>query len=345
MMGLSAGKYWRMRRLADGNGLYKMMAIDQRVLIADPLAKRLGVAKATHGDIARFKEIVVEALAPHVSALLLDPYYGYPGAIHALPASCGLLTAAEDAPPRKDDQGAIYTDANPNWSVAKAVRAGSDAIKLLVFYRPDAPAAACRHQQELVRQIGAACKQYDVPHILEILDYPLISDALDQTRVDAAYGDRIIESIETFAAPEYGVDIFKMPAPVRSAPDSRDAGAVKNAERAFERMNQACGRPWVLLSAGVSDEEFYKLLDMAFDAGASGFLAGRALWQRSIATYPDADAMRATLRGQGLAYLERVNKLADEKALPWHRHACWQGQPQLADAGESFMQTYPEMVH
>jgi DeoC/LacD family aldolase len=141
MTELSAGKYWRMRRLADYKGRYKMMAIDQRVLIAEPLAKRLGVSKATHGDISRFKEVVVEMLAPHVSALLLDPYYGYPGAIHVLPASCGLLTAAEDAPPRKDAEGALYTDSNSNWSVAKAVRAGSDAIKLLVFYRPDAPRA------------------------------------------------------------------------------------------------------------------------------------------------------------------------------------------------------------
>jgi tagatose 1,6-diphosphate aldolase len=344
MTELSAGKYWRMRRLADNKGLFKMMAIDQRVLIADPLAKRLGVAKATHRDIATFKEIVVETLAPHVSALLLDPYYGYPGAIHALPASCGLLTAVEDAPPRKDEVGGLYTNANPSWSVAKAVRAGSDAIKLLVFYRPDAPAAAREHQENLVRQVGAACMQHDVPHILEILDYPLATDAADQAKVDAAYGDRIIESIETFAGSEYGVDVFKMPAPVRKAPEAADKTAVRNAERAFERMAKACGRPWVLLSAGVADDEFYALLDLAYEAGASGFLAGRALWQRSIQAYPDADAMRATLRGQGLAYLTRINELTEMKALPWHRHACWDGHPRLADAGERFMSTYPEAV-
>lgn len=341
MTGLSAGKYWRMRRLADDRGLYKMMAIDQRMLIAGPIAKRLGVEKASHQDIAEFKQVVVENLAPHVSALLLDPYYGYPGAIHVLPARCGLLTAAEDAPADNID-GGLHTHANPNWSVAKAVRAGSDAIKLLVFYRPDAPAAARKHQEDLVRRIGADCRAHDVPHVLEILDYDLPTDAADQARIDAGYGERLIESVKIFAAPEYGVDIFKMPAPVKRAPDPKDAVAMKAAETAFQRMSDACGRPWVLLSAGVSDEAFFTLLDLSYQAGASGYLAGRALWQRSLGSYPDRDAMSATLQGEGLAYLNRINALTDAKALPWERHPCWKGGLQLAGRGEGFMSAYPE---
>ncbi len=341
MTGLSAGKYWRMRRLADERGLYKMMAIDQRMLIAGPIARQLGVEKASHQNIADFKQVVVESLAPHVSALLLDPYYGYPGAIDVLPARCGLLTSIEDAPPDNID-GGLHTHANPDWSVAKAVRAGSDAIKLLVFYRPDAPAAARRHQEDLVRRIGADCRAHDIPHVLEILDYVLPTDAADQARIDAGYGERLTESVKIFAAPEFGVDIFKMPAPVKKAPDSKDAVATKAAEKAFQRMAEACGRPWVLLSAGVSDEEFFTLLELSYQTGASGYLAGRALWQRSLADYPDREAMRKTLKGEGLAYLDRINALTDAKAQPWQKHACWKGQLQLAGRGESFMSAYPE---
>ncbi len=342
MAGLSAGKYWRMRRLADGKGLYKMMAIDQRLAIAGPIAEKLGQVLAGHQDVADFKRLVVESLAADVSALLLDPYYGYPGAIGAMPPRCGLLMTAEDAPPERRE-GALFNHANPDWSVGKAVRAGSDAIKLLVFYRPDAPAAARRHQEELVRRIGADCAAHDVVFVLEILDYPLAADARDQAAADAGYGGRLTGSVEIFADPKFGVDIFKMPAPVRKTPDPSDADAVGRAERAFAALARACARPWVLLSAGVSDAEFLGLLAYACKAGASGYLAGRALWQRALHDYPDRAAMRCILHDEGLAYLRKVNALVDESAVPWDRHPCWQGEPPpLETGGEAFMKSYPD---
>ena len=141
MTALTAGKYWRMRRLADAKGRFKMMAIDQRKVLADPLAERLGIASPTHAQVALFKRLVVETLAPHVSAVLLDPYYAYPGAIEVLPANSGLLTTIEEAPAEKRRGRQPVAHLYPAWPVAKGMRAGSDAIKLLVFYRPDAPAA------------------------------------------------------------------------------------------------------------------------------------------------------------------------------------------------------------
>ena len=333
-----------MRRLADEMGRFKMMAIDQRKVLIEPLAARLHNTNPTHEQVTLFKEVVVETLAPHVSAVLLDPYYAYPGAIHVLPAHCGLLTTIEDAPAEQRDDGSLLTHLNSHWSVAKAVRAGTDAIKLLVFYRPDAPEATRRHQQDSVRRVGADCRKYDVVHVLEILDYRLPGDEKAGATSGARYGERIIESVKTFAAPEFGIDIFKLPAPVRRAPDPADAAAVSSTERAFARMAEACGRPWVLLSAGVADAEFFSLLTFAYQAKASGYLAGRALWQRAIRQYPDRAGMVAALQTEGLTYLDKVNELTDRLAQPWHQHPCWQGGPQLADRGEFFMSTYSDMV-
>ena len=341
---LSAGKYWRMRRLADAHGRFKMMAIDQRKVLVDPLAERLGVDKPGHAQVALFKQLVVKVLAPHVSAVLLDPYYGYPGAIQAVPARCGLLTTIEDQPPEKGEGGGLMTHINPHWSVAKSLRAGSDAVKLLVFYRPDAPAAARRHQQDLVRRIGAECRKLDLLHVLEILDYALPDDDNAGPAANARYGERIIGSVEDFAAPEFGVDIFKLPAPVRRAPAPADTEAVSQTERVFARLAQACGRPWVLLSAGVPEAEFFSLLTYAYQAKASGYLAGRALWQRAITHFPDRAGVVASLQNDGLAYLDRVNELTDGLAQPWYQHPCWQGGPQLEGGGEGFMSGYPELA-
>ena len=342
MSALTAGKYWRMRRLADAKGRFKMMAIDQRKVLVDPLAERLRIASPTHAQVTLFKRLVVETLAPHVSAVLLDPYYAYPGAIDVLPASSGLLTTIEEAPAEKREDGSLWTHLNPAWPVAKGMRAGSDAIKLLVFFRPDAPVGVVLHQQDVVRRIGDECRLHDVVHVLELLDYALPQDGNIATESDTRYTERIIESVRTFAAPEYGVDIFKLPAPVRRAPAPDDDAAITATERAFARMAEACGRPWVLLSAGVADAEFFSLLAYAYRAGASGYLAGRALWQRAIARYPDREGMVDILNSEGLAYLKRVNDLTDELAWPWHEHPCWMGGPELRECGERFMTAYPD---
>ena len=46
-----------------------------------------------------------------------------------------------------------------------------------------------------------------------------------------------------------------------------------------QELDRASRLPWVLLSAGANFETFKKQVEIACKAGASGFLAGRALWQ------------------------------------------------------------------
>jgi tagatose 1,6-diphosphate aldolase len=100
----------------------------------------------------------------------------------------------------------------------------------------------------------------------------------------------------------------------------------------------------VLLSAGVADAAFFSLLTYAYQAKASGYLAGRALWQRAIKQYPDRAGMVTVLQDEGLAYLDRINELTDRLAQPWYQHPCWHGGPQLEDGGEAFMSAYPDLA-
>jgi len=61
--------------------------------------------------------------------------------------------------------------------------------------------------------VGDACAHFDIPFVFELLVYPLARDA-EQTRdyveMKTKRPELVLESVETFAAPRFGVDLFKV---------------------------------------------------------------------------------------------------------------------------------------
>jgi tagatose 1,6-diphosphate aldolase len=92
-----------------------------------------------------------------------------------------------------------------------------------------------------------------------------------------------------------------------------------------------------MLSAGAGMAEFRSVLAHAYRAGASGYLAGRAIWAEAFRAFPDWAAIEAGLRGPSLAYMQEINALTDAHAAPWPRN--WQGAT-LAAADEGFRHAY-----
>jgi sulfofructosephosphate aldolase len=80
-------------------------------------------------------------------------------------------------------------------------------------------------------------------------------------------------------------------------------------------MTQVVRIPWVVLSTGVPDERFPELVAAACRGGASGFLAGRAIWSRAVAA-TDAASTRALLAGS-VRDLDRLAAIVDAEARPW----------------------------
>jgi tagatose 1,6-diphosphate aldolase len=83
----------------------------------------------------------------------------------------------------------------------------------------------------------------------------------------------------------------------------------------LKRLNDACVKPWVLLSAGVDYDKYKKQVDMAMKAGASGILGGRAFWKEFF-TYADP------AERQKFAETECVRRVKDADAVvqtgtPW----------------------------
>lgn len=347
-MSMTPGKFWGLRRLADADGRYKMLAIDQRPPIKNLVKQRRGTDEAPYADVAAVKRLITKHLAPTASAVLLDPHVAYPQAIDVVTPAQGIILTIEDSL-FEETPGGRKSAEIADWSVEKIKRVGGDAVKALAWYRPDADPAINAHQQDFVRRLGDACRYFDLPFVFELLVYPLPGDA-DQTTdyVEHAskQADRVLESVAEFAKPEYGVDLFKLESPVPAKqvpdPDTGDRAEVARIQGLFDEMGRLAGRPWVMLSAGAGQADFRRVLHYAYQAGASGFLAGRALWWDAFQAFPDLDRMADGLESNSVPYMRTLNGFTDAAATRWTDHPAYGPEgPQLAGKGERFRESTP----
>lgn len=314
---MTPGKYWGLRRMADEADLFKMLAVDQRPPIKNRVKAARGEAEPRYDDVRAVKRALMEALAPHATAVLADPTYALCDALTTLSPSQGLVVTLEDSVFGEGADGRV-SKAIDDWSVSKIKRIGGDAVKVLTWFHPEQDAASQQAQLDFTKRVGEACVRHDIPFLLEMLLYPLAVDAeqtKDYVEQTGKRADHVLKTVEIMAAPDFGVDVFKLesPIPAKAVPLPGDAQTAA----LFAEMGRLAGRPWVMLSAGASQAAFRNVLDYAFAAGASGFLAGRAIWWEAFQQFPDMDRMSADLRGPAAAYMAELNALADAKARPW----------------------------
>jgi tagatose 1,6-diphosphate aldolase len=359
MTTMSMGKLVNLRRLADGAGRFKMLAIDQRDSLRKALGQALGreSAQVTYEDMAATKTLITDVLAPCSTATLVDPVYGLPRAVRVIPGTVGVLVATEETGYEKTGPGGRERKSRlvEGWSVAKAKRAGANAVKLLIYYNPEASAEVLAHQQGVVRQVGEACRREDIPFLLELVTYPIAEPAADTPEFARRRPEHTVESAREFSRDDYQVDILKLEFPgdlkyarefCAGAFDGKERPAVYDLDQVRQfcrRLDQASRRPWVILSGGVDIKEFLANLELAVEAGASGFLCGRAIWKDVVPRYPDLEGMRAFLRTEGTYNFLRANATA-ERARPWFDHPSIGGweRVRIPEKDESWYRQYAE---
>ena len=337
------GILWRLRRIADEGGFLTMLATDQRPTIEKLVAEKRGEDTPRQDDLAAVKRALISELGPHASGVLVDPLVGYRAGIDRIDPRRGLLVTLEHAV-YDETPGGRRSGPIPGWTVEAISRLGADAVKVLAWYRPDASPEVRHHQQEWVAEVGTACRRHDIPFLFELLVYPFsrTAGAGDSYAEDSGKrAEAVIESVETFADDRFGVDVFKLESPIPASaladPDT-DSG---DTQAVFDALARAAGRPWVVLSAGADPAAFRRVVTYACRAGASGFLAGRAIWWEALQHFPDMDRFVSELQTSAVPYLESLTELVHREATPWHRHPRFAGTG-LAPAHSDWYRTYAD---
>jgi tagatose 1,6-diphosphate aldolase len=306
---LTVGKIRGLQQIADPTGVMAMCAMDHRgslQRLIDPAAPE----RVTDQTLIAYKRDLTEMLAPESTAVLLDPLYGAAQSIAAgvLPGNVGLLVSLEESGYDRAAQGRVTT-LLPDWSVDKINRMGASAVKILLYYRPDLPENAAS-QQAVTRRVSEDCRRADLPFLLEPIAYPVDEQDRNPAHFAQRKTDLVIESARQLT--QLGIDVLKAEFPADLRFEKNDL----RLRAACERLDDASAVPWILLSAGVSFDDFARQVEIACRAGASGFLGGRAIWEEAT-HLPDASERRRWLGTVGAERMRRLRAIAAKFGRPW----------------------------
>lgn len=269
---MTVGKMRGLRQLADASGFFIMTAMDHRGSLEKGLCRERDTD--CYRAMTEFKLDLCRALAPHSSAVLLDPIYGAAQTIieGVLPGNTGLLVSVE-ATGYEGGKTARVTRLLDGWGVAKIKRMGASAVKMLVYFRPDSGELA-RVQLDTVARTADECLKHDIPFLVEPVSYALDGETAEA--YGAAKTAIVVRTAELMTALPIDVLKAEFPADMSLVTDETD---LLDACRA---LNAASTKPWVILSAGADYDVFRRQVELACRAGASGFLGGRAIWQEAV---------------------------------------------------------------
>lgn len=265
----SAGTNAAFASLTRPSGGFAMLAVDQREALRAMFAERYGRETIADEELTAFKVETVRKLSPYASAVLLDRQFCLDAVLEAdaIAADCGLIVAADEF--AADEREHVATVSIDEAVVPAEVKAaGAVALKLLVLWRPDeAPDARVAMTEEFVGR----CRDAGLVSIVE----PVSRGPRDGSSWSADDWNAGV-----FAAARelggLGQDLYKAEVPLHG---DADDDAVR---RGCAELTETIESPWVVLSTGVPHEKFPRAVELACSEGASGFLAGRAVWRQVV---------------------------------------------------------------
>jgi sulfofructosephosphate aldolase len=239
-----------------------------------------------------FKVAATQILTPYASAVLADQQFCLQQIVEerAVAPECGLIVAADRFLPGNGipvDSVEIDTAIDP----LKAREMGARAMKLLVLWREDEPAEA---RLTMVEAFVRRCKSAGLVSIIEpVVRPPRRGWTFDREKAILAAAAELGST---------GADLYKVEMPLNGK------GEENTLLSACQTLNDKMNMPWVILSSGVDADIFGRAVRIAMKAGASGFLAGRAVWASVIG----AQDPRTMLRDVSVPRLQRLAEIVDE---------------------------------
>jgi tagatose 1,6-diphosphate aldolase len=322
---LSIGKLRDLQQIADKKGILTVCALDHRESLRRALNEKNPDA-VSYQDMVQFKLDLCRIVSPLASAVLLDPIYGAAQAIEAsaLSGQTGLLVSVEMTGYRGESTARI-TEVLPDWGIKKVKRMGASAVKLLIYFRPDVKDVASK-QLDLVKELADDCIKEDIPLLVESVSYPTAVEKTHPEEFSKKKPDLVLEAARQLTV--LPIDILKSEFPADISYE-KDEGRL---QAYCQQLTQVSRLPWVLLSAGVSYEEFKQEVEIACKAGASGFMAGRALWQEATRVKSREERL-SFFRNQTVARLKELADIADALGVPWYAKIGYENErfPNLAE--------------
>lgn len=278
-------------RVARPSGAFAMLAVDQREAMRAMFAEHQ-TTPVTDQQLTEFKVAAARVLTPYASAVLVDKQFAFDAVVEAqaVAPTCGLIAAADRF---IEGNGEFVTAVEIDHDVdPAAVRdQGAVAMKLLVIHRPDEAAAT---RIAMVEEFVERCRTAGLTSIIEpVAKAPRHGGAWD-------WDDCVVEAAKELGS--LGADLYKAEVPLKGQ------GPADEIRRRCAQITEAVSSPWVVLSSGVPADLFPQAVELACREGASGFLAGRAVWAAVIGS----DDVERDLNEVSIPRLQRLGALVDE---------------------------------
>jgi sulfofructosephosphate aldolase len=252
--------------IARVSGGLALLAVDQREALRIMLRQARGGQPVTDADLRFFKAAATRVLTPYASAVLVDREFCLPGVVDNgdVADGCALMVSADQFHPGNGvpvDRVSI----DELVSASEMRDLGAKAMKLLVLWRSD---ESPDERRAMVDDFVERCHGAGLLAIIEPVVRPAPShDGFDKELAILAAADELGQC---------GADLYKgeMPLCGRGSDDQLYA--------ACQELDARIAMPWVILSSGVSPDNFPNAVRQAVRAGAIGFLAGRAVWSPAL---------------------------------------------------------------
>jgi tagatose 1,6-diphosphate aldolase len=337
---LTEGKRSGLTAVSNARGVIAAVAMDQRGLLKNMLARELGQAEPPAAMMSEFKQIVASTVTKEASSILLDLEYGLEAAKHI--HGKGLLLAYEHAGYSPDKPERLPT-LFEGWSALRVKEAGANAVKILVYYTPFEKQWVNERKKAWVERIGAECKAVDIPLFLEFLGYDVHGDGMDSIEYARRKPEIVLNSMEEFTKDRYGADVLKIEVPINMAfvegTKAFNGDKLHTRQQAMELIRAEAaltGKPIIYLSAGVASDVFVETLELAAESGVEfhGVLGGRAVWQDGVPVYVKEGpaALEEWLNTVGLENVRNVNRVL-ASAHPWYEAKSMQDERAPAASG------------
>jgi tagatose-1,6-bisphosphate aldolase len=282
------------QQICGENGAIMVIACDQRggirQILADTPEERAKISDALLGDV---KADVVRHLASEAPCVLLDPVCAVPRVVDdgVLPRDVALLIGLDASGYDADAEGHWKSRLAPGIDARKVRELGGTGGKIMVYLRAD-HRHANEHNMAIIRRCIEDFAGEDLLLVVEFLTYPLPGED------KAAYKAKLPELIEggTRLCLDAGAKVLKLPYP--------------GTAQSCAAITDICGDvPWSVLSAGVDHETFLGQVETAMANGASGVIAGRALWKDCV--FLDRSKTREALVTKAVPRLREIQSILD----------------------------------